>query len=313
MSHSERIGEMYKHIAQMQNSLVQYPSVNELLLKFREAIHYRECTGIPKNYMLYGRPGVGKTTLRKCIEHEFPQVIQEDRVLRPVLSVIIPSRPTIKNVAEEILVSLGDPCFSRGSSADKTNRIINAVKDLDIKMFLFDEVQHFVEGGNKNTPREAADWLKVLIDTSRASTILLGTEPVKKILEVNDQLRRRFSAVLELKPFSISSSECAKEFAAIIRHIDRKLGLPNPVDYSDSNLIGSLHYATNGIMDYIVKLLIQAYQLALENGKTQITRVLLEEAFTESIWVDGVGTKNPFNPKFIQKYLDYESGMPFRQ
>ena len=312
MTNSERMIEMYKHIAQVQNTIVQYPSVTKLLMKFRQAVLYRESTGNPRSCLVYGRPGVGKTTLRKCIEKEFPPIEEVDRILYPVLTVTIPSRPTIKNVAEEILARLGDECFAKGSSTAKTNRIITYVKEMGVQAFIFDEMQHFVDGGNKNTPREAADWLKVLIDESRASAILLGTEPVKELLHVNTQLRRRFSTVVELKPLSISTSNDANQFAGIIRQIDMMLRLPNRIDYDDSKLIGAIHFATNGIMDYVVKLLTQAYELATSNGDTKITRGVLEEAFTESIWVDGVGTLNPFNPKFVNRYLDYELGMPFK-
>ena len=312
MNPSELTSSMYTKIAQVQGMFVSHPTVTKMLMKFRDAMSYRVQTGQPKNFLVYGRPGVGKTSLRKCIEQEFPPINLADRILYPVLSITIPSRPTVKNVAEEILVSLGDPCFSKGSSTDKTNRIINAVRNHGVQMFVFDEMQHFVDGGNKNSPREVSDWLKVLIDISKASTILLGGESVREILHVNTQLRRRFSAVMELRPFDIANANDAKHFASIIRHFDRQLGLPNRIDIQDSNLIIAFHFATFGVMDYIVKLMTKAYELAIENGNTQITRNLLEEAFTESIWIDGVGSKNPFNREFEQKYLDYEVGMPFK-
>jgi Bacterial TniB protein len=299
---------MYRHIAQVQNSVIQYPSAT----KFRQAIHYRECTGKPRNYVVYGRPGVGKTTLRKCIEHEFPPIVKTDRTIYTVLSVTIPTRPTTKNVGEAILVKMGDPIFAKGGSTEKSNRIAELVKDLGVKAFIFDEMQHFVDGGNKNTPGDAAEWLKTLIDDSCASTILLGTDPVKKILDANSAIKRRYSTAIELKPFSISTSGEAKEFAGIIRHIDKLLNLQFQIDYNDHKLIEAIHFATNGIMDYMMKLLIQAYELAFFNGYTRITRALLEEAFTECIWLEGVGKMNPFNPKFVNKYLDYEYGMPFK-
>jgi hypothetical protein len=64
-------------------------------------------------------------------------------------------------------------------------------------------------------------------------------------------------------------------------------------------------------MDYIVKLLVQAYELAREAGRTQISRALLEEAFIESVWADGTGKMNPFNAKFVGKQLNYKRNMPF--
>jgi len=309
---SEQTTEMYKHISHVQNNVIQYPSVTKLLMKFRQAVLFRESTGNPRNCMVYGRPGVGKTTLRKCIEQEFPPIQEVDRTIYPVLTVTIPSRPTVKNVAEEILATLGDECFAKGSSVEKTKRIINYVKDMNVKAFIFDEMQHFVDGGNKNTPREVADWLKVLIDTSKASTILLGTESAKEILNINSQLSRRFSDVVELEPLSISTPKDYSQFAAMVRHIDMMLKLPNQIDYMDSKLIVAIHFATNGIMDYIVKLLVRAYEIAIFNGYTQITRKLLEEAFTGSIWNDGIGELNPFNPKFVNRYLDYKKNMPFK-
>lgn len=301
----------YAHIANIQNLFIEHPKVTRCLMKLREGYNYRDCTGNPKNFVLTGTTGVGKTTIRRNIEEELQPVYREDRIEYPSISITVPSKPTIKNMAEEILLTMGDQNFARGTSIEKTNRIFNAVKELNIKMFIFDEMQHFVDGGNRNAPREVADWLKVLIDTSKASTVLIGTKPVLEILKSNNQLRRRFSTVLELKPFSIDELASAQEFAAIIKQVDQGLGLPNSIDFRDMKLIESIHFATNGIMDYIVKLLVQSYEIALENGNTKITRALLEAAFTEAIWADGVGNMNPFNGKFVRKYLNYKDSMPF--
>lgn len=303
--------QQYSHIAKVQNLFIQHPSATRCLMTLREGYNYRDCTGNPKNFVLTGASGVGKTTIRRHLEAELIPIYKEDRIEYPSISITVPSKPTIKNMAEEILLAMGDANFAKGGSVDKTNRIFNAVDALNIKMFIFDEMQHFVDGGNKNAPREVADWLKVLIDKSKASTVLMGTKPVLEILDSNPQLRRRFSTVLEIKPFSIDDLASAKEFAAIIKQVDQSLGLPNPIDCRDIQLIESMHFATNGIMDYIIKLLVQSYELAREAGKTQITRNLLEEAFTESVWADGIGKMNPFNKDFIRKQLSYKRNMPF--
>lgn len=301
----------YTHLAKVQNLFIQHPGAARCLMKLREGYNYRNCTGNPKNFVLTGATGVGKTTVRRQLESELIPEYKEDRIEYPSISITVPSKPTIKNMAEEILLAMGDENFARGGSVDKTNRIFHAVKALNIKMFIFDEMQHFVDGGNKNAPRDVADWLKVLIDTSKASTVLMGTKPVMEILHSNPQIRRRFSTVLEIKPFSIDELASAQEFAAIIKQLDQSLGLPNAIDYRDIQLIESMHFATNGIMDYIVKLMVQAYELARETGKTQITRALLEDAFSESIWAEGIGKLNPFNANFVRKPLSYKRNMPF--
>lgn len=311
MNQQSSKSKRYSHIAKVQNLFIQHPSAARCLMKLREGYNYRNCTGNPKNFLLTGATGVGKTTVRRQLEYELVPEYKEDRIEYPSISITVPSKPTIKNMAEEILLAMGDESFAKGGSVDKTNRIFHAVKALNIKMFIFDEMQHFVDGGNKNAPRDVADWLKVLIDTSKASTILMGTKPVLEILRSNSQIRRRFSTVLEIKPFSIDDLASAQEFAAIVKQIDESLGLPNAIDYRDLELIESMHFATNGVMDYIVKLMVQAYELALDKGRTQITPALLEEAFSESIWTEGIGKMNPFNANFVRKPLSYKRDMPF--
>jgi Cdc6-like AAA superfamily ATPase len=143
--------------------IIKHPAFNEAYQLLKEAYLFNQQTGLTKNYWVVGPTGTGKTTLMDMLVKEFPPVDRVDRKSIPILAINIPALPTIKNLAEEILVQLGDPLFHRGSAIDKTIRILHLIKACDIKLILFDEMQHFVDRGHKRAPAEVADWLKTLI------------------------------------------------------------------------------------------------------------------------------------------------------
>ncbi|MCO7226634.1 TniB family NTP-binding protein [Pleionea sp. CnH1-48] len=230
----------------------------------------------------------------------------------PVLVVDTPPVPTVKNVAEEMLVILGDENFHRGSAVDKTNRILHFIKSCKVKMLIFDELQHFIDQGKKRTPYEVSDWLKTIIDKANVSTVLMGLERSEQILRINEQLRRRFSKRINIEPFDIENKKSRINFIGVVKKIDENLDLPYRLDIKDRELISSLFFATNGIIDYMVKLLIGAYEQTCMLERKSIDRECLELAFTENIWIEGVDKWNPFNKKFCWQKLD-KPGMPFNQ
>lgn len=71
-----------------------------------------------------------------------------------------------------------------------------------------------------------------------------------------------------------------------------------------------MHYATNGIIDYMVKLMLGAYEVALLKFRHSIDIHSLELAFTRFIWSRSEGILNPFHLKFNWQRLD-KFGMPF--
>jgi len=101
-----------------------------------------------------------------------------------------------------------------------------------------------------------------------------------------------------------------ENFVGVLKQIDESLGLTKELNLFDASLIRSLHFATNGIMDYMVKVMIGAYRVAIEKGLSGIDRTCLERSFTEYVWVGGIGKANPFNKKFHGKRLD-KAGEPF--
>ncbi|MCH7377095.1 TniB family NTP-binding protein [Aeromonas sp. MR19] len=300
---------IHQKIAELRKVVIFHPQCQTAFDAIRDAYLMSAQVGFPQHLLCVGQSGTGKSTLKSLIFDEYPPELLPDRELLPVLCVDTPSQPTIRNMAEAMLVQLGEPCFMRGSAIDKTNRILNLIKEKQVRLIIVDELQHFIDRGRRRAPLEVSDWLKTLIDQSQVSTVLMGLPRCEQILQVNEQLRRRYGRRLELNPFSIESPHEQSIFAGVITHFDQKLGLKRPLQL-DGDLLRRFHFATNGIIDYVVRLMTGSYAWATQHSVPAIDRSVLGRAFVDWVWHEGKGVLNPFNDGFCWKRLD-SPGMPF--
>lgn len=267
---------------------------------------------VAQNIICVGQSGTGKSTLKEKLKATYPVIHTTNKYVIPILVVDTPSVPTVKNIAEEVLIQLGDPRFNRGSAIEKTNRILHYLECCEVKMVIFDELQHFIDQGKRRTPHEVSDWLKTVIDKAKVSTILMGLDRCEQLLSVNEQLRRRFGKRVDIHPFNINEKESRESFIGVIRILDERVGLPLRMDLKNKEIIQSFYFATNGIIDYLVKLFIGAYVQAIKTKQCELTTECFLAAFTEQIWVEGIGKLNPFHRDFICERLE-KPGMPFHR
>ena len=302
--------EHKQKIAELRALVIEHPDFQRAYQTIADAYSMQTEVGIVQNIICVGQSGTGKSTLKEQIENAYPRVEENGMVTIPVLIVDTPPVPTVKNLAEEMLIRIGDTRFNRGSAIDKTNRILHYLEVCNVKMIIFDELQHFIDQGKKRTPYEVSDWLKTVIDKAKVSTVLMGLDRSEKILRANEQLRRRFSKRIDIAPFSIDDHESRMVFTGVVRILDERVGLENRLNIGDSDLIKAIYFATNGIIDYLLKLFIGAYENAIDLNKSGIDRECLQLAFSQNIWVDGVDKLNPFSKNFIWDNLN-KAGMPF--
>lgn len=155
---------------------------------------------------------------------------------------------------------------------------------------------------------QVSDWLKSLIDNTKVSTVLMGLNRSEQLLQVNEQLRRRFSQKIDLKPFVLPDDQ--QSFVGVLVKLQEKLNMLEPMNLNDSDLVKRIYFATNGIIDYMVKLFLGAFEIAINKKLLGITQDCLEQAFIERIWGQGHNDLNPFNSKFSWLRLD-KRDMPF--
>lgn len=298
--------------ARLKDLIIHHPQFDIAYQRIIDAYEMKKLADVAQNLICVSESGTGKSTLNAALARNFPAYDDDERRVIPVLVVSTPPFPTIKNMAEEVLVKLGDPLFYKGSAVEKTNRILTYLIKCDVKLVIFDELQHFIDQGKHSSPLQVSDWLKTIIDKANIATVLMGLERSEQILQINEQLRRRFSQRIDLKAFSLASKEEYKSFLSVLCTLQDALRLPALMNLKNETVIQRFHFATNGIIDYMVKLFIGAYEIAINNQLSSLNMECLEEAFTQYIWNNAVGDLNPFNTKFRWIRLDKE-GMPFHR
>lgn len=264
----------------------------------------------PNCLLITGQSGCGKSTLRRTYVNQYPRVEMEDRTLIRVLDLELPSQPTVKNVAERMLIQLGDPFAEKGSAEGKTARIVTLMRECGVELVILDEFAHFVDRSSEKVEYKVADWLKSLINASRVPFVLMGLTRCKRILEVNEQLRRRFLPRIELRRFRIDKALELKQFVGVLKSLERSLPLQAPTALTNKDVIPRIYYGTYGVIDHTMKLVAESLNIALSENRMTIDQEVLRRAFERVIWSDARNQDNPFHHTFIERHLNNE-GEPF--
>lgn len=271
---------------------------------------YRE-TGIARHLLVLGESGTGKSSLCRWISQQYPKYEMPDRDILPVLNVAVPPTATIAGVAESILRCLGDPSPLVGNISSKTFRIIQLSRACRIELCLFDEAQHIHDRGKTTTHYMVGDWVKNLIDEIGVPMVLIGLPRLEYLLQVNEQLRRRFSNRLRLALGQCETESIHSECLQLFHSLGACLPLSiSPGEFGWEEMGMRLFYASDGRVAYIKKLLAGALQFGLEANIGTIDPNVLEQIFTNEIWWEGIDELNPFSPKFEFRRLD-RGGEPF--
>lgn len=258
--------------------------------------------------IIIGESGAGKTTVCKTYRDRFPVHEEPTRRHTRVVLVSVPSKPTVKSLATAILAAVKFVPISGSNAAKLTETILKQFEGCGVEVMFLDEFQHFLEG-NRNDLREVTNWLKGLIDDLHTAVFLCGVPSLRRVLQTNKQLRRRFSRVTEMGAFNIQSSTEAARFVGILQALCRDMPLPT-VDFKDKEVATKIYFATSGLIDYMCKLINGAYENAVSRGAKEVALQDYAAAFKIHIWDRPPATRDPFSSKFNGALLD-GPGEPF--
>lgn len=298
-------------LKQLQDECLMFPAFESAYQQIEANLHLFRATGVAQNLLILGESGTGKTSLSTIFTREYPKVALPERDLIPVLYVTVPAAATIAGTVEAVLAQLGDHHPEKGTVSVKTARAVKIARACGVEMLLFDEAQHIQDRGRAHSQYFVGDWLKSFMDALGAPVTLLGLPRTEILLQVNEQLRRRFTHRLFL---SVQQRADADEADSLRLFTSLANALPLPLDprpYEWGELAKRLHFATDGRVAYVKKILVGSYSNAVTEACASITIRDLSRAFATTIWPSGVGALNPFHPSFPFRPLD-RAGEPFQ-
>lgn len=293
----------------LRNLLIQHSEFTRAVREIA-SLHQRwlDC-GIAGALLIVGQSGCGKSTLLEYYLTCFPRQRIATKARIPVLRVPTPEAPTVKSFSEAVLVALGDIAASRGSAAVKTQRIIHFIRECDVDLILVDEFHHFCDS-NAQERRRVTDWLKNLLNECNKPIVLFGLPRAISALYANEQLRRRFAAPFYFREFGFKTEDEQALFRGVLHHFQGLTKLPWAVDLSSPDAAMRFHFATNGLIDYMVKILDDLVARFSCSETQGLDYPDLQTSFKLQIWADVPDALNPFNPKEAPRRLN-KTNEPF--
>src|SRR5262249_4317362 len=107
----------------MEQSRIFYPRWRMIYSRIQRCHRKHGHKAEPPCLLISGPTGAGKSTLLEWYAREYPPILEDEVIRRPVLLVSTPDTGSISDLASNILEALGDPRPQRGTVGNKTFRV----------------------------------------------------------------------------------------------------------------------------------------------------------------------------------------------
>lgn len=240
--------------------------------------------------------GGGKTTLANRVQEMYPDIETDDRTIRRVVYFSVPPRPSSIAMSSAVLKALGDPRWDRGRTDVLAERAIHLLKACKTEIILLDNTHDIPERRALKGVREVGNWIRDVIDRVPALFVTLGAEQGMDVFKANSQARRRSPASIHIDYFDYKTTAGRGRLLRFLLELDIRLPLAEISGLSAPGTATRIGLATNGIPDYIIKLVTGALEVAVKNKR----EIIIHEDFRTSVttlFEDSCPDDlNPFSP-----------------
>ena len=256
-------------IALQNEHWIGYTRAQEALSRMEELLNYPKKIRMP-NMLLISPTNNGKSMIiEKFRRKHLPYTsANQDHEVIPVLTVQMPSNPSVRRFYSSILNALGAP-ITYSTTAQYEGIAIKLMKATEVKILIVDEL-HNLLAGNNNVQREFLNVLRFIGNTMRIPIVGVGIKDAYLAIRSDDQLENRF------EPFILPLWKNDNEFSKLLKSITMVLPLQKPSSLLDSEIRSIILSKSEGIIGEIMTLLTRAACEAIVSGQEFIDRTILE-------------------------------------
>lgn len=299
--------ELRLHVEQM---LVPHTAFQKANIALEQAFGVAHILRDPIGFFIAGESRTGKSRLIEEFIQAHPSSREIGGLQHPVLNVLVPSKPTVKGLAAEILRVLEDPLPSKGTEPEKTERILKLLKQCNVRVLILDEGQHLVDKSAKYTLiHQVSDWLKNLMNLSKVVIVIAGLHYAQTVLSQNEQLRGRFANKITIPRFDWQDNQLRSEFLGLMAGFNQLMSeqfdLPN---LSSQEMALRFYLASGGLIGYVFNILRKTVWNVIDNHSTEITLEDFDVGYRSIVSQEDQQEVSPFCREF-----DLNNGLAFEK
>lgn len=276
--------------------LIPHTQFERAIARIEQCLRVMQRCADPVGLAIVGESRTGKSRTLEHFESRHPPIRTADGRKVPFLRVKVPSKPTVKGLAELLLYHLGDPAFDKGTEIAKTLRLVILLEQAGTVILALDEFQHFYDKTTRKVQHHVADWLKVLVDDAKLGLIVTGLPRCLSVIEQNEQLAGRFMTPIHLPRFDWTNEDDREEFSGIMMGMGESLSVFKWPQLDSPEVVFRFYCATGGLIGYLTKLLKQATWNALDADNRSIGLPELSAAHHEALIKNDPELQPSFDP-----------------
>ncbi len=202
--------------------------------------------GIAQGVVIIAPPGCGKSDLIDCCHNSIGELIepQEDRNTFGSIKIEMRSGATRESVMKLVLkqLEIKTDGFNR---TDLEDLYYTQLVGTGVALLAIDEAHHLLRIRNKQFNTSVAQLLKMTIEKAKVPVVLLGTEKLKPLLELDQELASRMTVAPKLVPMSCANEEEQQYFAKFLQTYLSNLPVKS-IDITTKSNILRVELATGG-------------------------------------------------------------------
>src|SRR5713101_8021621 len=248
---------------------IGYSRAREALAKLEDLLTHPVRQRMP-NLLLIGPTNNGKSMLIEKFRraHCVEPVPSAEAETIPVVTLQMPSEPSVSRFYRLLLPTLGLPLYGRRSVADLEGMALRVLQAVGAHMLVIDEL-HNMLAGNRSVQREFLNLLRFLGNALRVPIVGVGTREAYLAIRSDDQLENRF------EPVPLPLWQEGPELLALLASYAASLPLRRRSSLDQPALAAYILARTEGTIGEITRFLTQAAIAAIDSGEEAITRKTL--------------------------------------